>query len=405
MPLFSIVIPTCNHPDLLKSAIQSAVDQDFDDFEIIVSDNSSNHSAEPIVKQFNNKKIVYACTNNLLQVDKSWEFALLQAKGEYVCFIADDDACIPFYLSKLATVINQYKPDLIQFELATYYGGTMNLPNVAYNSALIRPFTRKIFEAETKKEIKKRYMLDFGGLNPLIINACFSRKIIEQIIKKNGYFFNGPGFEFSATTMFLSLTDKFYYLDEILAVSGFLSNKNERSMYNNRDVKFKTELEWMWKNVPLNGIYNINWRAEALLRSKKVFFDNLNEFDLSWENYFIYYYNEIIEFENRGFDVNLDLSEFWTVLQKQPDSIKTKVQSVIFKQKIKKIIYNIGRNIVNINKKFKKFVIPKKKWPMIVMGEDIGFNNLIECAQKLQTLLPTIQSDNEVFTLLKNRQK
>ena len=38
-PFFSVVIPTRNRASLLRYALQTALDQDFDDYEIVVSDN------------------------------------------------------------------------------------------------------------------------------------------------------------------------------------------------------------------------------------------------------------------------------------------------------------------------------------------------------------------------------
>ncbi len=55
-PLFSIVIPTRDRPNLLKDAIQSALEQEFDDYEIIVSDNSTNSETQKLVSEFESKK-------------------------------------------------------------------------------------------------------------------------------------------------------------------------------------------------------------------------------------------------------------------------------------------------------------------------------------------------------------
>ena len=42
-PYFSILIPTRGRPDLLRDAVVSALFQDFDNFEVVVSDNCNDN--------------------------------------------------------------------------------------------------------------------------------------------------------------------------------------------------------------------------------------------------------------------------------------------------------------------------------------------------------------------------
>jgi len=55
-PFFSIVIPTFNQGNLLKKAINSIMNQKFQNFEIIVIDNYSKDNTKKIVKAFKKKK-------------------------------------------------------------------------------------------------------------------------------------------------------------------------------------------------------------------------------------------------------------------------------------------------------------------------------------------------------------
>ena len=59
MPKFSIIIPTKNRAKYLHYTLLSLVEQNFDDFEIIVSDNFSNDNTKEITDKFNNPKIKY----------------------------------------------------------------------------------------------------------------------------------------------------------------------------------------------------------------------------------------------------------------------------------------------------------------------------------------------------------
>jgi len=90
-PLFSIVIPTRDRPNFLREAIQSALEQEFDDYEIIVSDNSTNSETEKVVSEFWSKKLKYFRTPKPLDMPRSWDFALSKANCRFITFLADDD--------------------------------------------------------------------------------------------------------------------------------------------------------------------------------------------------------------------------------------------------------------------------------------------------------------------------
>jgi len=52
IPLFSIVIPTKNRPGLLKDTVSSVLLQNFKDYELIVSDDSSNNTTKLLISDF-----------------------------------------------------------------------------------------------------------------------------------------------------------------------------------------------------------------------------------------------------------------------------------------------------------------------------------------------------------------
>ena len=88
---FSIVIPTRDRPHLVKYAISSALNQEFDDYEIVISDNSTNNETKKVVADFDSKKLKYYRTPYPVDMCRSWEFALSKAKGKWILFLGDDD--------------------------------------------------------------------------------------------------------------------------------------------------------------------------------------------------------------------------------------------------------------------------------------------------------------------------
>jgi len=104
--LFSIVIPTRDRPNLLREAIESALEQEFDDYEIIVSDNSTNSETEKVVSEFWSKKLKYFRTPKPLDMPRSWDFALSKANGRFITFLADDDLLPKKFLQFYSKIVN-----------------------------------------------------------------------------------------------------------------------------------------------------------------------------------------------------------------------------------------------------------------------------------------------------------
>lgn len=97
-PFFSILIPAYNNLETLRKAVISVLDQDFPDYEIIISDDCSpTDIVSGIEREFpnNGEKIRLFRQQSNLGVLGNQIFVLSQAKGKYCVFLQHDD----FFLS------------------------------------------------------------------------------------------------------------------------------------------------------------------------------------------------------------------------------------------------------------------------------------------------------------------
>jgi len=104
-PLISIVIPTRSRAETLGATLRSALESDFDDYEVIVSDNMSEDRTRQVVDELAGPRLRYFRTDKRLSMCDNWDFALTQVKGRFVIFIGDDDAIVPGGIERLAAKI------------------------------------------------------------------------------------------------------------------------------------------------------------------------------------------------------------------------------------------------------------------------------------------------------------
>lgn len=96
----SIGIPTFNRANgYLRQALQSAVSQDYEPIEIIVSDNCSSDDTESVVRSFDDKRIRYFRQPQNIPANDNFNFCLQQARGIYFLLLHDDDLIDPTFIS------------------------------------------------------------------------------------------------------------------------------------------------------------------------------------------------------------------------------------------------------------------------------------------------------------------
>jgi len=92
MPKVSICIPTYKQVDYLRKTLDSVLLQNFHDYELIVSDDSSNDSVENLLKEFDfNGKLKYYKNAVALGSPANWNHSFKKATGEYIKILHHDD--------------------------------------------------------------------------------------------------------------------------------------------------------------------------------------------------------------------------------------------------------------------------------------------------------------------------
>jgi len=98
-PVVSVVIPTYNHAQFLKAAIQSVLDQTFADWEAIIVNNYSEDETVGLVASFKDPRIRLVNFRNHGIIAASRNHGIGLARGKYIAFLDSDDTWYPEKLS------------------------------------------------------------------------------------------------------------------------------------------------------------------------------------------------------------------------------------------------------------------------------------------------------------------
>jgi len=120
-PFFSVVLPNFNHGRYLKEAIDSVLNQDYKNWELLIIDNYSTDSSDEVISSYKDTRIRVFKIKNEGIIAKSRNLGIKNAKAEWIAFLDSDDI---WYFNKLSRLIeltdknfdiicsNEYRYDL-----------------------------------------------------------------------------------------------------------------------------------------------------------------------------------------------------------------------------------------------------------------------------------------------------
>jgi len=152
-PFFSIVIPTFNRKDDLERAVHCILQQNYKDFEIIVTDNNSKDNIEAMLDDFRSNKITYSKNRKNLGWISNFKKGMKIAKGKYVMLHGDDDFLI--YQDCLSVMHKLLKKRAYGFI-------RLNFLKFSYDKKRIFDYYKKIFrDLKINPKQKSEKIVDF----------------------------------------------------------------------------------------------------------------------------------------------------------------------------------------------------------------------------------------------------
>jgi glycosyltransferase involved in cell wall biosynthesis len=114
-PRVSVVLPTHNRPAWLSEALTSVLAGDFDDLEVIVSNNGNREDTRRIQAAMPDARVRWIEQDPALGRGENFLAALALARGKYVAPLHDDDRWSPRFLSTLVPPLERHAEAVLAF--------------------------------------------------------------------------------------------------------------------------------------------------------------------------------------------------------------------------------------------------------------------------------------------------
>jgi len=171
-PLLSIIIPAYNASDFISDAIESVLDQEFKDFELLIINDGSTDSTLEIINEFalkDNRIKAFSIKNSGPSAARN--FGINESKGKYLMFLDSDDTFSKNALDKVCSNLKD-NPDMLIF------GFYIN--NISKN---------QIYEHNAKSvffNVKNDLDKNFGDLyEKNQLNPVWNKAILTSVVKNN----------------------------------------------------------------------------------------------------------------------------------------------------------------------------------------------------------------------------
>ena len=90
-PLVSVIIPTYNRAYCIENAVQSVLQQDYENMEILIVDDGSTDDTEAVIKGIEDERIHYYKNSSNKGAAATRNIGLALAQGKYIAFQDSDD--------------------------------------------------------------------------------------------------------------------------------------------------------------------------------------------------------------------------------------------------------------------------------------------------------------------------
>jgi len=228
----SIVVPTRNRPGPLECTLAGLSIQQHDDYEIVISDNSSPAFAEQnreiIERMLASSQYRYVRSEAELNMVDHWNFAVAQSEGDYVGFVTDRMTLHSSTLAMIDDIFSKENVECVCYLNTTVVrsGDGWGLQDELVGGGYSIESSAATLKLFSQSVLTKRC--------PRFLNSFCSKEVLNTLRSNYGSVFGGIAPDYGFCFRFLSLFDNFSVIKTPLLVDHSPSFSNGMAIAGNK---------------------------------------------------------------------------------------------------------------------------------------------------------------------------
>lgn len=253
MKRFTVIIPVKNRGQFLYYTLKTCMIQEYENFEIIVSDDASTDNTQEVVNEAikQDSRITYFRHNEGIGMRDNFEFALSKVKPGYVIALGGDDGLLPNGIKRMNEIVHNTGLNLLTWTAPLYSYPEVTSPNgqlVLYNQKEdFRIIESQSFLSRQSKNL--HYLSDVE--NPMFyVKGVASTLLIDKVKARstNGRFYTCPTPDGFSGIVLAGEVTKYVYSGEPFSIYG-MSPTSQGLAYLSNSEKAKQDSESFFKNI------------------------------------------------------------------------------------------------------------------------------------------------------------
>lgn len=175
-PKVSIGLPVYNGENFIKEAINSILNQTFEDFELIISDNASTDQTEAICHTYvaQDQRVRYFRNLENLEAAENFNRVFQSAIGKYFKWADHDDLCAFTFLAECVNVLDR-EPTIILCHARTI---TINAQGKAFKKLISNTESSSTIPYKRFREVINEQIFQSSNLISGLIRADVLKKLL-----------------------------------------------------------------------------------------------------------------------------------------------------------------------------------------------------------------------------------